>query len=125
MKEDKIYGPEQAYTLVALRILIRWYILGASLLFVYYLNNPPLIGLEYSVHTDGSYIVVNKTLIEAVALVALVALALFPSGMFAGLDMLISWYINSKNKMEDQIKCLKKMKALPILNRRMEWHQRY
>ena len=72
---------------------------GAILLFVYYLNNPPLIGLEYSVPTEGSYLVVSKTLIESVALVVL---AVFPSGMFAGLDMLVSRYINRKNKMEDK-----------------------
>ena len=71
---------------------------GAILLFIYYLNNPPLIGLEYSVPTEGSYLIVSKTLIEAVALVAL---AVFPSGMFAGLDMLDSRYINRNNKMED------------------------
>ena len=72
---------------------------GAILLFVYYLNNPPLIGLEYSVPTEGSYLVVSKTLIEAVALVVL---AVFPSGMFAGLDMLVSRYFNRNNKMEDK-----------------------
>jgi len=72
---------------------------GAILLFVYYLNNPPLIGLEYSVPTEGSYLVVSKTLIESVALVVI---AVFPSGMFAGLDMLVSRYINRKNKMEDK-----------------------
>jgi len=71
---------------------------GAILLFVYYLNNPPLIGLEYSVPTEGNYLIVSKTLIEAVALVAL---AVFPPAMFAGLDMLIGNYINHKNKMED------------------------
>jgi thiosulfate dehydrogenase (quinone) large subunit len=70
---------------------------GAILLFVYYLNNPPLIGLEYSVPTEGSYLVVSKTLIEAVAMVVL---AVFPSGMFTGLDMLVSRYINRNNKME-------------------------
>lgn len=71
---------------------------GAILLFVYYLNNPPLIGLEYSFPTEGSYLVVSKTLIEAVALIVL---AVFPSGMFAGLDMLVNRYLNRKNKMED------------------------
>ena len=166
MKEDKIYSPVQAYTLVALRILIGWHILyegfskllnpswsslgflgeskwilsgfshwivshtvvlnmvdflntwgliaiglglilglftkvaaisGAILLFVYYLNNPPLIGLEYSVPTEGSYLVVSKTLIEAVAMVAL---AVFPSGSFLGLDILIYRFrkLNNKNK---------------------------
>lgn len=71
---------------------------GAILLFVYYLNNPPLIGLEYSVPTEGSYLVVSKTLIEAVALVVL---AVFPSGMFAGLDILLCRFRKLKNKKQE------------------------
>ena len=67
---------------------------GAILLFVYYLNNPPLIGLEYSVPTEGSYLIVSKTLIEAVALVVL---AVFPSGSFAGLDILVFRFRKLKN----------------------------
>lgn len=67
---------------------------GAALLLVYYLNNPPLIGLEYSVPAEGSYLVVSKTLIESMALVVL---AVFPSGYFAGLDILVSKYLN-RNK---------------------------
>ena len=68
---------------------------GAILLFVYYLNNPPLIGLEYSVSTEGSYLVVSKTLIEAAALVVL---AVFPSGLYAGLDILIGRFRKLKKK---------------------------
>jgi thiosulfate dehydrogenase (quinone) large subunit len=71
---------------------------GAILLFIYYLNNPPLVGLEYSVPTEGSYLVISKTLIESVALVAL---AVFPSGLFAGLDMIVSRFRNRNNKMEE------------------------
>jgi len=71
---------------------------GAILLFIYYLNNPPLIGLEYSLPTEGSYMIVSKTLIESMALVAL---AVFPSGAFAGLDMLISRFRNRYNNMEE------------------------
>jgi thiosulfate dehydrogenase (quinone) large subunit len=67
---------------------------GAVLLFVYYLNNPPLIGLEYSVPTEGSYLIISKTLIEAMALVVL---AVFPSGLFAGLDIYIQKYRNRNN----------------------------
>jgi thiosulfate dehydrogenase (quinone) large subunit len=67
---------------------------GAILLFVYFLNNPPLIGLEYTVPAEGSNIVVNKTLIEAVALAVV---AVFPSGLFAGLDMFIYKFKNRKN----------------------------
>lgn len=69
---------------------------GAILLFTYYLNNPPLIGLEYSVPTEGNYLVVSKTLIESVTLVAL---AVFPSGSFAGLDLLVVRFMNRKSKM--------------------------
>jgi thiosulfate dehydrogenase (quinone) large subunit len=66
---------------------------GAVLLFIYYLNNPPLIGLEYTVPSEGSYLVVSKTLIEAVSLVAL---AVFPTGTTFGLDMLIDKWKNKK-----------------------------
>jgi len=71
---------------------------GAILLFLYYLNNPPLIGLEYSFPTEGNYLVVSKTLIESVALVAL---AVFPSGLFAGLDIFIYWFKNRNTKLEE------------------------
>jgi thiosulfate dehydrogenase [quinone] large subunit len=62
-------------------------ITGAALLFVYYVNNPPFIGLEYTLPSEGSYLVVSKTLIEAMALIVL---AVFPTGYFAGIDMLIN-----------------------------------
>jgi thiosulfate dehydrogenase (quinone) large subunit len=71
---------------------------GAILLFVYYLTNPPLIGLEYSVPSEGNYLIISKTLIESVALVAL---AVFPSGLFAGLDILVHRFRNRNNKMEE------------------------
>jgi thiosulfate dehydrogenase (quinone) large subunit len=67
---------------------------GAILLFVYYLNNPPLIGLEYSVPNEGSYLIISKTLIESMALVAL---AVFPSGLIAGLDIYVQKFRNRKN----------------------------
>ena len=66
---------------------------GAILLFVYYLNNPPLIGLEYSVPTEGNYLVVSKTLIESAAMVVL---ALFPTSHVFGLDMFIEKYMKGK-----------------------------
>ncbi|MBK8088852.1 MAG: DoxX family membrane protein [Chitinophagaceae bacterium] len=56
---------------------------GALLLFMYYLNNPPLIGLEYSTPNEGNYLVVSKTLIESVALILL---AVFPTSHIIGLD---------------------------------------
>jgi thiosulfate dehydrogenase (quinone) large subunit len=68
---------------------------GALLLLLYYLNNPPLIGLEYSVPTEGNYLVVSKTLIESVSLVIV---ALFPTSSIFGLDMFIEKYKNLRNK---------------------------
>jgi len=62
-------------------------IAGGLLLLMYYFNNPPLIGLEYSVPTEGNYLVVSKTLIEAVAMFVL---ALFSTSSVFGLDYFVS-----------------------------------
>jgi thiosulfate dehydrogenase [quinone] large subunit len=71
---------------------------GAILLFIYYLTNPPLIGLEYSLPAEGNYLIVSKTLIEVAALVLL---AIFPGGYFAGIDILLARARNrNKNKKE-------------------------
>jgi thiosulfate dehydrogenase [quinone] large subunit len=67
---------------------------GAVLLFIYYLNNPPLIGLEYTVPSEGTYLIVSKTLIESVSLILL---AIFPTGTIFGLDMFLNKYIIKKN----------------------------
>ena len=45
--------------------------MGAALLFLYYIAMPPLVGIEYSTPMEGNYMIVNKTLIEASALLAL------------------------------------------------------
>lgn len=60
---------------------------GAALVLIYYLNNPPLTGIEYSIPTEGNNLIVNKTLIEAVALFML---AIFPTSQIFGLDLLIN-----------------------------------
>jgi thiosulfate dehydrogenase [quinone] large subunit len=59
---------------------------GSFLLFMYFLNTPPLTGLEYSVPAEGNNLIINKTLIEAVALFLL---ALFPTSHIIGLDLLV------------------------------------
>ena len=56
---------------------------GITLLTFYYLSHPPFIGLKYAMPTEGSYLIVNKILIE---LFALVVLYLFPSNRQIGLD---------------------------------------
>jgi thiosulfate dehydrogenase (quinone) large subunit len=59
---------------------------GMLLLVMYYVANPPLIGLTYTAPSEGSYLIVNKNLIE---LTALAVLTLFPTGTLIGLDRLV------------------------------------
>ncbi len=56
---------------------------GCVLVLMYYLATPPLIGMEYTLPMEGSNLIINKTLIEAVALLVL---AVFPTSRSFGLD---------------------------------------
>ena len=67
---------------------------GMALLLMYYLNNIPLIGIEYSMPAEGNYLIVSKTLIEAAALLVL---PIFPTGSAFGLDIFISRFTKFKN----------------------------
>jgi thiosulfate dehydrogenase (quinone) large subunit len=58
-------------------------IAGVVVLALYYIVAPPFVGLAYAMPTEGSYLVVNKILIEAIALLVLIA---FPTGRQFGLD---------------------------------------
>ena len=60
---------------------------GAILLALYYVANPPFTGMEFGVPTEGSYLIVNKNLIE---LLALLVLALYPKGYFFGIDRILA-----------------------------------
>jgi thiosulfate dehydrogenase [quinone] large subunit len=70
-------------------------IAGTVLLLIYFLCNPPMVGLEYSVPLEGSNLVVSKTLIEAIALFVV---ALFPTSQIVGLDLFVARFKNSVNK---------------------------
>jgi thiosulfate dehydrogenase [quinone] large subunit len=59
---------------------------GMVLLAFYYLSHPPLVGIEYAIPNEGSYLWVNKNLIE---FFALWVLFLFPTGHRIGLDRFI------------------------------------
>lgn len=71
-------------------------IAGMVLLLIYYFFTPPLLGLEYSRPWEGSYIIVNKNLIEACALYVLYV---FPTSNIIGLDRLI--FRNNTQPTED------------------------
>jgi thiosulfate dehydrogenase [quinone] large subunit len=53
---------------------------------MFYLCNPPFVGYFYSIPTEGSYLIVNKNLVELCALVVIFATG---SGRFAGLDRIL------------------------------------
>ena len=59
---------------------------GIVLLALYFLSHPALIGVKYAMPTEGSYLFVNKNLIE---IAALCVLLVFPTGKMAGLDGLL------------------------------------
>ena len=61
---------------------------GVVLLALYYIAAPPFAGYTYAMPAEGSYLVVNKVLVELSAMVVLLA---FPTGMLFGLDRLIFW----------------------------------
>jgi thiosulfate dehydrogenase [quinone] large subunit len=68
-------------------LLFSWACLaGIFLLVIYYVCNPPFVGYSYTVPSEGSYLIVNKILIEMASLGILLA---FPTGKIVGLDGLL------------------------------------
>ncbi len=59
---------------------------GMVLLLFYYVFHPPFIGYTYTTPVEGSYLIVNKNLIE---LFALLVLTIFSTGSIIGLDRFI------------------------------------
>ncbi len=77
-------------TLVGVSLVVGLYcryssLIGMGFIILYYLFAPPLLGLEYSRPGEGSYIIVNKNLIEACALWVIYS---FPTSHIIGLDRL-------------------------------------
>ncbi|MFC2098899.1 DoxX family membrane protein [Bacteroidota bacterium] len=72
-------------------------ITGIVLLSLYYIANPPFIGTDFGIPTEGHYLFINKTLVE---IVALGILAVFPSGMYFGMDRFLSYLKKSSDKKE-------------------------
>lgn len=64
---------------------------GVFMLALYYVANPPFLGMDFGVPAEGQYLIVNKNLIE---LLALCVFLLIPSGALPGLDRLIALAAN-------------------------------
>jgi thiosulfate dehydrogenase [quinone] large subunit len=61
-------------------------IAAMALLLLYYLSHPAIPGIEYLFPSDGSYFIINKTLVELFALLVIYA---FPTSHVFGLQRLI------------------------------------
>ncbi|MGQ1785307.1 MULTISPECIES: DoxX subfamily [unclassified Saccharicrinis] len=61
-------------------------IAGAIMILMFYLSHPPVIGSEYMMPSEGSYLLVNKNAIECCILVVLF---LIPSSYYIGIDRLL------------------------------------
>ena len=61
-------------------------IAGVILLLLYYLSHPALPGIEYLFPSDGSYFIINKTMVELFAMLVIFA---FPTSHIFGLQRLI------------------------------------
>lgn len=71
-----------------LGLLTQWAtVAGVVLLALYYIVAPPFVGYTYGMPTEGSYLIVNKVLIE---LAALLVLAAHPTGRTFGLDRFLA-----------------------------------
>ncbi len=66
---------------------------GIGFLLLFYLANPPFVGYFYSLPSEGSYLIVNKNIVE---LGALLVILVSGSGRFAGLDRLVHGVIARK-----------------------------
>jgi thiosulfate dehydrogenase [quinone] large subunit len=75
-------------TLIGLSLLLGIFcragaLAGMLLLLFYYLSHPAFPGIEYLFPTDGSYFIINKTLVELFALFVIFA---FPTEQIIGLE---------------------------------------
>ena len=63
---------------------------GIAFILLFYLCNPPFVGYFYSIPSEGTYLIVNKNLVE---LCALVVILFTGSGRFAGLDGILHGFL--------------------------------
>src|SRR5690606_14144694 len=79
-------------------------ILGMILLAMFYLAYPPLPGIESSAPVEGSYVIVNKNLIELFGLMTIMA---FPTARYYGIERFFT-----------------RQTAVPVTNCRHQNHER-
>lgn len=89
-----MYGLTIVGALLILGLLTRLAALGGiAFILLFYLCNPPFVGYFYSLPSEGSYLIVNKNLVE---LFALAVILLTRSGVFAGLDRIVHGFFHRR-----------------------------
>jgi len=68
---------------------------GIGFILLFYLCNPPFVGYFYSIPVEGSYLIVNKNLVE---LGALIVVLVTGTGRFAGFDGIVRGLVGRKPK---------------------------
>lgn len=68
---------------------------GILVVLLFYLCNPPFVGYFYSIPAEGSYLIVNKNLVE---LAALAVILVTGSGRAAGLDRIIHGLLTKRDE---------------------------
>ena len=82
-----MYGLTMVGVLLILGLFTRLAAIGGiGFVVLFYLCNPPFVGYFYSIPTEGSYLIVNKNLVEIGALLVILTTG---SGQFAGLDRIV------------------------------------
>jgi thiosulfate dehydrogenase (quinone) large subunit len=85
------YANAWGLTLIGLSLLLGIFtryscIAGVVLLLLYYLSHPAFPGIQYLFPSDGSYFIINKTMVELFALLVIFA---FPTSDIFGLQRLL------------------------------------
>ena len=69
---------------------------GIGFILLFYFANPPFVGYFYSLPSEGSYLIINKNLVELCALLVILATR---SGLFAGVDRILHRLIGRRTRL--------------------------
>ena len=92
-----MYGLTIVGVLLMLGLLTRLAAIGGiAFILLFYLCNPPFVGYFYTIPTEGTYLIVNKNLVE---LCALAVILLTRSGLVAGLDRIVHGLLAGRTRL--------------------------
>jgi thiosulfate dehydrogenase [quinone] large subunit len=69
---------------------------GIAFIMLFYFATPPFVGYFYSLPSEGSYLIINKNLVELCALLVVLATG---SGRFAGLDRILHGLLSRRPRL--------------------------